>query len=74
MAQLVMNDEDNSTSHDDTNSLFEESDDSTDNEEWLFDDEERHSPEHYISTAANLDVDRLRQNGTAQELQHDLTR
>jgi hypothetical protein len=47
MAQLVMNDEDNSTSHDNTNSLFEESDDSTDNEEWLFDDEERHSPEHY---------------------------
>jgi hypothetical protein len=56
-----MEDEADSASDDNTDSIFEESDDIMDNEELLFDDEERHTPEHYSSAAANLDVTRLRQ-------------
>jgi hypothetical protein len=48
-----------STADDSTDSLFEESDNSTDKEEWLFDNEERYPPEYYLSAAANLDIDRL---------------
>lgn len=59
--QLLINDEADSTSNDGTDSPFDESDDSTDDDEWLFDDEERHPPEHYLSEAATLDVTRLRQ-------------
>ena len=46
---------------DGTESLFEESDDGTDEEGWFFDYEERHPPEYYLHAAASLDVARLRQ-------------
>jgi hypothetical protein len=59
--ELLINDEADSTSDDDTESLFDESNDSTDNDEWLFDDEERHPPEYYLSETVTLDVTRLRQ-------------
>lgn len=58
MTQSLM-DEANRTSDGDTDSLFEESDDSTDGEEWLFDDEGRHRPEYNTSAVANPDVARL---------------
>jgi hypothetical protein len=59
--ELLINDKADSTSDDDTESLFDESNDSTDDEEWLFDDEERHPLEYYLSETATLDVTRLRQ-------------
>jgi hypothetical protein len=72
MGQLLMNDEADSTSDDDAESLFDESDDTTDGEEWLFDDENRHPPEHYINAAANLDVARLRQKRYSTRTQERL--
>jgi hypothetical protein len=41
------------TTDDCTASSFEESDDDTDIEDWNFDDEEQHPPEHYLNAAAN---------------------
>lgn len=58
--QLLSGEEADDTSDGDTESLFDQSDDTTDDEDWLFDDETRHPPEHYINAAANLDVARLR--------------
>jgi hypothetical protein len=57
--ELLINDEADSTPDDDTESLFDKSDNSTDNEEWLFDDEERHLLEYYLSEVVTLDVTRL---------------
>ena len=70
--QLSLKDETNNTTDDGTDSLFEESDDDTDVEEWLFDDEGRHPLEHYLSEAANLDVGRLRQKRYSPRTQRQL--
>jgi hypothetical protein len=53
-------DETDITSNPDTDSPSE-IDDDTDDDASLFDDEARHPPEHYLTEAANLDVQRLRQ-------------
>jgi hypothetical protein len=53
-------DETDITSNSDTDSPLE-IDDDTDDDASLFDDEVRHPPEHYLIAAANLDVQRLRQ-------------
>jgi hypothetical protein len=55
------NETDITTYDDDTDSLSGDGDDDTDVEESLFDDEERHPPEHYLDGAAKLDPKRLRQ-------------
>jgi hypothetical protein len=48
------------TTDDDIGSLLGDSDNDTDDES-LFNDEERHPPEYYLSGVANLNVKRLRQ-------------
>ena len=72
MAQVLIEDEADSTSDDDTDSIFGESNNITVDEEWLFDDEERHPPEYYTSAAANLDVSRLRQKRYSPRTQERL--
>jgi hypothetical protein len=61
MARVFIKDEADSTSDDDTDSLSEESGNIKGDEEWLFDDEEQHPPEHYITAVANLNITRLQQ-------------
>jgi hypothetical protein len=53
-------DETDITSNSDTDSPSE-IDDDTDDDASLFDDEVQHPPEHYLTAAASLDVQRLRQ-------------
>jgi hypothetical protein len=53
-------DETDITSGADTDSLSE-IDDDTDDDASLYDDEVRHPPEHYLTEAANLNVQQLRQ-------------
>jgi hypothetical protein len=53
---------DNETSDTDLESLLEEVDNNTDNDDGdLFDGEVRHPPEYYLAASSNLDVGRLRQ-------------
>jgi hypothetical protein len=47
------------TTDDDTDSLSGDGDDDTDNEESLFDNEERHPLEYYLDRVAKLDPKRL---------------
>ena len=49
-------------------------DDDTDDESWLFDDEVKHPPEHYLAEAEELDVQRLRQRRYSPKTQVQLDR
>ena len=60
------------TSDTDLESLLEELDSNTDDEDDLFDDEVRHPPEYYIAAEANLDVGRLRQKRYSPKTQSRL--
>jgi hypothetical protein len=64
-------DETDITSNSDTDSPSE-IDDDTDDDASLFDDEVRHPPEHYLTAAANLDVQRLRQQRFSKKTQKRL--
>ena len=44
--QLLSGEEADDIFDGDAESLFDQSDDTTDDEDWLFDDETRHPPEH----------------------------
>lgn len=61
----IITDDDNDSfpdeSGNETDITTDYSNDDTDDDASLFDDEERHPPEYYLHEAANLDVQRLRQ-------------
>ena len=67
-------DESDSSSVFDLDSLFDGIDDDTDDESWLFDDEVQHPPEHYLAEAEELDVQRLRQRRYSPKTQVQLDR
>lgn len=83
---LPIDDEADSTTGSDTDSLFEKSDDDTDNTEILSDecgndsdnesclseDEEQRPPEYYLAESENLDVQRLRQRRYSPKTQDRL--
>jgi hypothetical protein len=54
------NDESNSLSVFDPNSLLNGINDNTNDESWLFDDEVKHPLEHYLAKVEELNVQRLR--------------
>jgi hypothetical protein len=62
-ADSLFENSDNEASDTESESLIEEFDNNTDIEDNddLFDDEVRHSPEYYLAASSNLDVGRLRQ-------------
>ena len=64
-------DETGITSNSDTNSPSE-IDGDTDDDTSLFDDEVRHPPEHYLIAAANLNVQRLRQQRYSKKTRNRL--
>jgi len=53
--------ESNSSTDVDSNIFSDRGDKNTDDETSLFDEEEQHSPEYYLTESASLDVSRLRQ-------------
>ena len=61
-ADSLFEESDNEASDSDLESLIGEVDNDTDNEDNndLFDNEVRHSPEYYLAALSNLDVGRLR--------------
>ena len=67
-------DESDSSSVFDFDSLLNGIDDDTDDESWLFDDEIKHAPEHYLAEAEELDVQRLRQRRYSPNTQVQLDR
>ncbi|KFY96390.1 hypothetical protein V500_02463 [Pseudogymnoascus sp. VKM F-4518 (FW-2643)] len=67
-------DESDSSSVFDVDSLLDGSEDGTDDESWLFDDEVKHPPEHYLAEAEELDVQRLRQRRYSPNTQVQLDR
>ncbi|KFX90409.1 hypothetical protein V490_06472 [Pseudogymnoascus sp. VKM F-3557] len=68
------NDESDSSSVFDFDSLLDSIDNDTNDKSWLFDDKIKHPPEHYLAEAEELDVQRLWQRRYSPNTQVQLDR